>query len=93
MRHPRWQAALHSLTSGCEQAGGRPKRRACQSILLNSTSYLTAHLASGNLPGAHQGWGLLDLGRAFETTDRIIYDQAESRTFTESGGAPFEVTA
>ncbi|HKS39556.1 MAG TPA: S8 family serine peptidase [Blastocatellia bacterium] len=72
--------------------GADPSAALVKAFLLNSTSYLNGTFASGNLPSAHQGWGLLDLGRAFETTDRIIYDQAESRTFTESGGAPFEVT-
>lgn len=73
------------------KTGADPSAALVKAFLLNSTSYLNGTLASGNLPSAHQGWGLLDLGRAFETTDRIIYDQAESRTFTESGGAPFEV--
>ena len=72
--------------------GADPSAALVKAFLVNSTSYLNGTFASGNLPSAHQGWGLLDLGRAFETTDRIIYDQAESRTFTESGGAPFEVT-
>ncbi|MGA9771908.1 MAG: S8 family serine peptidase [Blastocatellia bacterium] len=72
--------------------GSDPSAALVKAFLLNSTSYLNGTFASGNLPSAHQGWGLMDLGRAFEATDRIIYDQAESRTFTESGGAPFEVT-
>jgi hypothetical protein len=72
--------------------GADPSAALVKAFLLNSTSYLNGTFASGNLPSAHQGWGLLDLGRTFETTDRIIYDQAESRTFIESGGAPFEVT-
>jgi hypothetical protein len=28
----------------------------------------------------------------FESTSRIIYDESPARTFTESGGAPFEAT-
>lgn len=74
------------------KTGADPSAALVKAFLLNSTSYLNGTFAGGNLPSAHQGWGLMDLGRTFETTDRIIYDQAESRTFTESGGAPFEVT-
>jgi len=34
----------------------------------------------------------LNVGRMFENTSRIIYDESPDRTFTESGGAPFEAT-
>jgi hypothetical protein len=63
-----------------------------KALLVNSTSYVTGRNGNDSLPGAHQGWGLLNLGRMFETTDRILYDQAPSRTFTRSGGSPFEIT-
>ena len=35
---------------------------------------------------------MLNLSRMFEPTDRIILDESPSRTFTESGGSPFEMT-
>lgn len=72
--------------------GSEPSPALVKAFLLNSTSYLNGGFGGDNLPGAHQGWGLLDLGRSFESTSRIIYDESPSRTFTESGGAPFETT-
>jgi hypothetical protein len=72
--------------------GTDPSAAIVKAMLLNSTSYLTGNKANDNLPGARQGWGLLNIARMFETTDRIIYDESSSRTFTQSGGAPFEIT-
>jgi hypothetical protein len=75
-----------------DQLSHEPSPAMVKAFLLNSTSYLTGKLGSDNLPGAHQGWGLMDLGRMFEPTSRILYDQSPLRTFTESGGAAFERT-
>jgi hypothetical protein len=72
--------------------GGEPSPALVKAFILNSTSYVTGGFGGDNLPGAHQGWGLLNLGRMFENTSRIIYDESPDRTFTESGGAPFEAT-
>ncbi len=72
--------------------GTAPGTALVKAMLLNSTSYLTGKLANDNLPGARQGWGLLNIARMFENTERIIYDESPSRTFTQSGGAPFEIT-
>lgn len=72
--------------------GTEPGAALVKAMLLNSTSYLTGKLANDNLPGVRQGWGLLNIQRMFENTDRIIYDESPSRTFTQSGGAPFEIT-
>ena len=69
-----------------------PSPALVKAFLLNSTSYLTGRNSNDSLPGARQGWGLLNISRMFETTDRIIYDQAPERVFNESGGAPFETT-
>jgi hypothetical protein len=69
-----------------------PSPALVKAFLLNSARYLTGRFGGDSLPGTRQGWGLLDLTRAFETTDRIIYDQDPSRTFTRSGGEPFQVT-
>jgi hypothetical protein len=72
--------------------GTDPGSALVKAMLLNSTSYLTGKLANDNLPGAQQGWGLLNIARMFENTERIIYDESPDRTFTQSGGAPFEIT-
>ena len=72
--------------------GTDPSPALVKALLLNSASYMTGQFANDNLPGAHQGWGLLDMGRMFESTGRILYDQSPDRTFTESGGSPFEIT-
>ena len=72
--------------------GAEPSPALVKAFILNSTSYLSGGFAGDSLPGAHQGWGLLNVGRMFETTNRIVYDESPSRTFTESGGAPFEAT-
>jgi Subtilase family len=72
--------------------GNEPSPALVKAFLLNSTSYLSGGFAGDSLPGAHQGWGLLNIGRMFESTNRIIYDESPARTFTESGGAPFETT-
>ena len=74
------------------QLGSEPSPALVKAFLLNSTSYLGGALANDNLPGAHQGWGLLDVGRMFEQTSRVLVDQSPDRTFTESGGQPYEVT-
>jgi hypothetical protein len=76
-----------------DQFGGKePTPALVKALLLNSTSYLSGNFAKDNLPGAHQGWGLLNIGRMFEQTDRILYDESEARTFTQSGGTPFEIS-
>jgi hypothetical protein len=72
--------------------GTEPGAALVKAMLLNSTSYLTGKFANDNLPGVRQGWGLLNIQRMFENTERIIYDESPSRTFTQSGGAPFEIT-
>ncbi len=72
--------------------GIEPSAALNKAFLLNSTSYLSGRFANDDLPGARQGWGLLNLARMFETVDRILYDQSPARTFTESGGEPFEIT-
>ena len=72
--------------------GSDPSPALVKALLLNSTSYMGGKFAADNLPGAHQGWGLLNIARMFEQTSRIVYDQSPARTFTESGGTPFEIT-
>ncbi len=73
-----------------ERLGAEPSPAMVKALILNSTSYLNGALGGDSLPGARQGWGLLNLSRMFEETDRVLYDQPA--TFTESGGSAFEVT-
>ena len=54
-----------------------------KAYLTNSASYLNGTNAGGNLPAERQGWGLLDLSRAFDDTRRLLIDQTE--LLTESG--------
>lgn len=75
-----------------DEVGAEPSPALIKGFLLNSTRYLSGRFAADDLPGAHQGWGLLDIDRAFKATDRIILDEDPIRTFTQSGGGPFEVT-
>ncbi|HKG22447.1 MAG TPA: S8 family serine peptidase [Blastocatellia bacterium] len=72
--------------------GSAPSPALVKALMLNSATYMTGRLGNDNLPGTRQGWGLLSLSRMFETTDRIVYDESPSRTFTQSGGEPFEIT-
>src|SRR5262249_53874529 len=72
--------------------GVEPSPALVKALILNSASYVTGNLGGDNLPGAHQGWGLLNIGRMFESTSRILYDESPSRTFTQSGGTPFQTT-
>jgi hypothetical protein len=52
-------------------------------LLVNSTSYMTGARAGGDLPHAGQGWGLLNLGRLFDNTPKVLVNQTQ--TFSESG--------
>ncbi|HKV39523.1 MAG TPA: S8 family serine peptidase, partial [Blastocatellia bacterium] len=58
-----------------------PSAALIKALLLNTTSYVTG--AGGNLPQASQGWGLLDLDRAFDDTPKVFVNQTDR--FTESG--------
>src|SRR5262249_35030464 len=69
---------------------GRPPSPAMtKAFLVNSASYLTGEFAAGDLPSQRQGWGLIDLNRAFDSHDRLLIDQ--DQVFTESGQS-FEIT-
>jgi hypothetical protein len=56
--------------------------------LLNSALYMTGESAGETLPGERQGWGLVDLSRAFDSASRLFTDQ--TKLFTASGQT-FEV--
>lgn len=60
-----------------------PSPAMLKAYLINSATYLTGENAGGDLPAPRQGWGLVDLSRAFDDTPRRLIDQTE--LFVESG--------
>ncbi|MEK6407142.1 MAG: S8 family serine peptidase [Acidobacteriota bacterium] len=63
--------------------GEPPTSALIKALLLNTTTYMTGNLAGGDLPQVRQGWGLLNLNRAFDTTPKILVNQTSM--LTESG--------
>jgi hypothetical protein len=63
--------------------GMDPSAALIKALMLNTTSYMTGDGAGGDLPHTRQGWGLLDLDRAFDSTPKIFINQ--TTTFTDSG--------
>jgi hypothetical protein len=63
--------------------GQPPSPAMTKAFLLNTASYLNGENAGGNLPQERQGFGLLNLGRAFDSTPRKYVDQTQ--LFTASG--------
>lgn len=63
--------------------GEAPNAALIKALMLNTTTYMTGIGAGGNLPQAFQGWGLLNLDRAFDNTPKIFVNQ--TNTFTDSG--------
>jgi hypothetical protein len=63
--------------------GEEPSAALIKAMLVNSTTYMTGDLASGNLPHPRQGWGRMNLTRAFDNASRIIINQSHS--FNDSG--------
>ncbi|HLG17709.1 MAG TPA: S8 family serine peptidase [Blastocatellia bacterium] len=69
---------------------GRPPSPAMtKAFLINSATYMTGDYAGGDLPGERQGWGLVNLSRAFDDASRVLVDQTQ--LFIESG-QKFEIT-
>lgn len=65
------------------ETGAAPSPAMTKAFLINSASYLTGENAGGDLPDARQGWGRVDLSRAFDGASRLLSDQ--SSLFTDSG--------
>jgi hypothetical protein len=63
--------------------GEPPNAALIKALMLNTTNYMTGARAGGNLPQTTQGWGLLNLDRAFDNTPKIFVNQ--TNTFTDSG--------
>jgi subtilisin-like proprotein convertase family protein len=53
-----------------------------KAVLMNSARYLAGAGANDTLPSPSQGMGLMDLGRAFDGTPRIVRDQVDLFTAT-----------
>jgi hypothetical protein len=62
-----------------------PSPAMIKALLLNSASYLTGENAGGSLPAERQGWGRVDLSRAFDGAKRKLIDQPGP--LTQSGQA------
>ncbi|MEK6302886.1 MAG: S8 family serine peptidase [Acidobacteriota bacterium] len=60
-----------------------PSAALIKALLLGTASYMTGEGAGGNLPHVRQGWGLLNLNRAFDGASKIFVNQTTS--FTDSG--------
>jgi subtilase family protein/Big-like domain-containing protein len=59
-----------------QQAVGHPPSPAMiKGLLTNSSTYLTGEGAGDSLPGRNQGWGLVNVGRAFDGVPRLLIDQ------------------
>lgn len=65
-----------------------PSPAMTKAYLINAATYMTGQNAGGNLPDPRQGWGLVNLSRAFDEVPRRLVDQTE--LFTETGQT-FEV--
>ncbi len=63
--------------------GSTPSPAMVKAFLINSTRYLTGTGAGGNLPSNSQGFGEVHLGRAFDSTPRMVVDQ--THLFGNSG--------
>jgi hypothetical protein len=63
--------------------GEEPSAALIKALLTNTATYMTGAGAGGNLPHPNQGWGLLNIGRAFDGASKIFVNQ--SHTFTDSG--------
>jgi hypothetical protein len=62
-----------------QQSTGRaPSPAMVKAYLTNSTSYMTGFMANDSLPGKHQGFGLMNLGRALDEAQRILIDQTQT---------------
>ena len=73
-----------------QSTGHAPSPAMVKAFLTNSTSYMSGFMAGDSLPGNHQGFGLMNLGRAFDDGQRILIDQnqtltATGQTFTARG--------
>lgn len=64
--------------------GSEPSPAMLKALLLNTPRYLDGVAAGGSLPGLAQGWGMVDLGMAFDPAARFLLDQTQ--VFSATGG-------
>ena len=69
--------------------GEQPSAAIIKALLLGTASYLTGEGAGGNLPHPRQGWGLLNLNRAFDGASKIFVNQS---TILAASGQEFVLT-
>lgn len=79
-----------------------PSPAMAKAVLMSSASYMNGTGAGGNLPSNSQGMGLMNLGRAFDGSSRILVDQtqvlgATGNTYVTNGtvsdtGKPLRIT-
>lgn len=83
------------IASNRVPAGSAPPSPAMvKAFLANSARHLTGTAANDSLPSNSQGWGLVHLNRAFESTvPRILRDQVPADRFTASGQSRSFVTS
>ena len=62
--------------------GHPPSPAMIKGLLTNSSTYLTGEGAGDSLPGRNQGWGLVNVGRAFDGVPRLLIDQDQPLTNT-----------
>ncbi|HWN97909.1 MAG TPA: S8 family serine peptidase, partial [Blastocatellia bacterium] len=56
--------------------GEEPSAALIKALLLGTASYMTGDGAGGNLPHPRQGWGLMNLNRAFDSASKIFVNQS-----------------
>ncbi len=62
-----------------------PSAAMTKAFLVNSARYMTGVDANDNLWSNNQGFGMMNLGMAFDGIPRLIDDQVETNTFTATG--------
>jgi len=65
-------------------AADAPSPALVKAYLMHTARHLTGTGAGGNLPSNNQGMGLMDLGRSFDSTPRLIRDQVATDRFSAS---------
>ncbi|HYV06736.1 MAG TPA: S8 family serine peptidase [Blastocatellia bacterium] len=69
--------------------GEEPSAALIKALLLGTDTYMTGEGGGGNLPDVRQGWGLLNLKRAFDGVSKIFVNQTTSLT---DSGQEFVIT-
>lgn len=62
-----------------------PSPALLKAFLLAHTAYLDGVFSGDDLPSNSQGYGMPDLGAAFDATPRVLVDQSAARTFGATG--------